>query len=115
MKLTNSDALPNALRSPYQVRTYRKKPLMIEAMLVRDFSEETRQRLFRWFEINDALDNLKIERGTGRHYYWVRTLEGWLEVYPPIYVIRGVAGEFYPCAASIFEETYELVPERPRD
>jgi hypothetical protein len=30
------------------------------------------------------------------------------------FVIRGVAGEFYPCKADIFEQTYELASERSR-
>jgi hypothetical protein len=25
------------------------------------------------------------------------------------YIIKGVAGEFYPCAPAIFEKTYEVI------
>jgi len=28
-------------------------------------------------------------------------------------IIRGVAGEFYPCKPDIFAETYEEVPDEP--
>lgn len=42
----------------------------------------------------------------------VATLEGPLHATPGDWIIRGVAGEFYPCKPSIFEVTYtELAPE----
>ena len=39
----------------------------------------------------------------------IRTLEGDMKVTPGDYIIRGVAGEFYPCKPDIFAETYEEV------
>lgn len=39
----------------------------------------------------------------------IRTLEGDMKVSLGDYVIRGVAGEFYPCKPAIFESTYEPV------
>jgi hypothetical protein len=41
----------------------------------------------------------------------VKTLEGNMWANVGDYVIRGVAGEFYPCKQEIFEQTYELVEE----
>lgn len=38
----------------------------------------------------------------------VHTLEGVMTVEPGAYVIRGVAGELYPCRGEIFEATYEV-------
>lgn len=101
------------LPGPEQVRNYRKKPVVIEAMLVLDFSEETKERLSEWFRINGAEALLVWERGVGRDYIRIRTVNGWVEVYPPEYVLRGVKGEFYPCKVDIFAETYDLIPERP--
>lgn len=37
----------------------------------------------------------------------IRTLEGDMRADLGDYVIRGVAGEFYPCKPDIFEATYE--------
>lgn len=37
----------------------------------------------------------------------INTLEGIMEGRIGDYIIRGVAGEFYPCKPSIFRETYE--------
>lgn len=46
----------------------------------------------------------------------VVTLEGTMYGKPGDYLMRGVEGELYPCAAAIFERTYEWVePERERE
>jgi hypothetical protein len=37
----------------------------------------------------------------------IRTLEGVMTASPGDWVIRGVAGEFYPCKPDIFSATYE--------
>ncbi len=39
----------------------------------------------------------------------IKTLEGWLTVSPGDWIIRGIAGEFYPCKPDIFAKTYEPV------
>ena len=39
----------------------------------------------------------------------IRTLEGWMTATLGDYVIKGIAGEFYPCKPDIFEATYEDV------
>ena len=39
------------------------------------------------------------------------TLEGMMTARNGDYIIKGVAGEFYPCAPAIFEKTYEVISE----
>ena len=39
----------------------------------------------------------------------IDTLEGKHVVSPGDWIIRGVAGEFYPCKPDIFKKTYDLV------
>lgn len=39
----------------------------------------------------------------------IRTLEGDMLAAPGDWIIRGVAGEFYPCKPDIFEASYEAV------
>ena len=39
----------------------------------------------------------------------IRTLEGDMRASVGDWIIRGVAGEFYPCRGDIFEQTYEAV------
>ena len=40
--------------------------------------------------------------------FMIRTLEGDMRVDYGDWVIRGVAGEFYPCKPDIFNQTYKL-------
>jgi hypothetical protein len=40
---------------------------------------------------------------------YIDTLEGEYEAGETDWIIRGVAGEFYPCKPAIFEQTYERV------
>ena len=43
----------------------------------------------------------------------IETLEGDHACQLGDWIIKGVAGEFYPCKPDIFEKTYELVEEAP--
>lgn len=99
---------------------YRKKPVVIEAMRFAGTNAET-HAVYLWIEKNTrgsfeplaVLDEGKpapasgvsIDPRDGRMI--ISTLEGphWVNVGD--YVIRGVAGEFYPCKPDIFEATYE--------
>lgn len=45
----------------------------------------------------------------GRSYVEIVTLEGVMQALEGDWVIRGVAGEFYPCKDPIFEQTYTSV------
>ena len=38
----------------------------------------------------------------------VETLEGTMRAMPDDWIIEGVQGEFYPCKANIFDETYDM-------
>lgn len=42
---------------------------------------------------------------------YVETLEGLLRAEPGDMIIRGIAGELYPCKPEIFKQTYEEVIE----
>ena len=41
----------------------------------------------------------------------IKTLEGDMIVSERDYIIKGIAGEFYPCKPDIFKATYEEVGE----
>ena len=79
---------------------FRKKPVVIEAIqytglncnIIADFIEDD-------FICNGSCG--------GEDIYLIPTLEGVMEASPGDWVIRGVAGEFYPCKPDIFEQTYE--------
>lgn len=81
-------------------RLFRKRPVVIEArQLPLDYNLERAQLV-------DVLSwsGAKItERGV-----IVPTLEGEHLASPGDWIIRGIAGEFYPCKPKIFAETYEV-------
>ena len=68
-------------------KRYRKKPVVIEAMHFDHPSVGS--RVAEWCGGSNALSPEQMTASLGD------------------YVIRGVAGEFYPCKAGIFEATYE--------
>lgn len=86
------------------VKQYRKKPVVIEAILWDGTN---------WSEICDWTKNWGV-RGepfpTDEHMdILIETLEGEMKCNLGDYIIKGVQGEFYPCKPDIFEATYEAV------
>lgn len=80
---------------------YMKKPIAIEA---RQITDDNAEELASW----SKSDIIRRPDGTlsGMMVY---TLEGTMTGSIGDYLIKGVRGEFYFCAKSIFEETYEAV------
>ncbi len=79
------------------VARFRKKPVVIEAV---QFTDAASLALIEWWSDGNVV--YSDEAGV----YCV-TLEGPLSVSDGDWIIKGVAGEFYPCKPAIFEETYE--------
>lgn len=93
------------------VRRFRKKPVVIEAMLY-DGSKESFDAIWDWMERATGED----DGGPNQGYkgtenepgeFGIRTLEGKIYASPGDVIIRGVKGEFYPCKPDIFSATYE--------
>lgn len=92
---------------------YRKKPVEIEAVQwtgenqreIFDFltNEEKKEEYMTYSGQNFYIDHSKVKGGL-----IIRTLEGEHIASIRDYIIKGVAGEFYPCKPDIFEKTYEL-------
>lgn len=83
---------------------YRKKPVIIEAILWDETKETCLLLQGMGMSVvacstharENYVRNLKIE-----------TLEGSLNASKGDYIIKGIKGEFYPCKPDIFEATYE--------
>ncbi|GAA2180941.1 hypothetical protein GCM10009785_13810 [Brooklawnia cerclae] len=102
--------------------SFRKKPVAIEAMQLIGSNADI-HAVYQWVEANtlgsfDVLDviegrtplpasGISIDPRDGR--FVISTLEGlhWADYGD--WIIRGVAGEFYPCKPDIFLATYEPV------
>ena len=81
------------------IKKYKKRPVTIEAIQFTGYNYQ---------EIKDfAGDSYKLDKVNASIY--IHTLEGDMRVSHTDYVIKGVKGEFYPCKADIFLETYERV------
>jgi hypothetical protein len=74
---------------------FRKKPVVIEARQLMHDSYD---------EVIDWCGGKIHQRGIV-----IETLEGDHLALMGDYIIKGVAGEFYPCKPDIFEATYEAV------
>ena len=87
---------------------FRKKPVIIEAKQFRTNNEPNgsphMDELIRW--VNGRRGNIAHHDGTD---IFIETLEGTHRAVVGDWIIRGVAGEVYPCKPQIFEATYEPV------
>lgn len=76
---------------------YRKKPVVIDAV--------------KWdgANIKEVMDFMSWRNASHdeRSGLVIHTLEGNHNALPGDFIIKGVAGEFYPCKPDIFEATYE--------
>jgi hypothetical protein len=98
-------------------RQYRKKPVVIDAMNVLAYTQllapdtwngDLGGDIWRWVHENGG--SIRCEQiEPGPAYGLIPTLEGVMRADIGDWIIRGVAGEFYPCKPDIFEATYEAV------
>ena len=97
---------------------YRKKPVVIEAV---QFTAELAARCL----IDDEPAPFGIASVSGdfhparrevyRAWMSIKTLEGIMRADVGDWIIRGVAGEVYPCKPAIFDATYEPVTQAGTD
>lgn len=100
---------------------FRKKPVVIEAVQMAHSEMGAngpldplfRQAAPSW--LREAIEREEVVLSTrGARDYAVleiRTREGVMEATPDDWIIRGVAGELYPCKPEIFDATYDAVKE----
>lgn len=94
-----------------QPAKYRKKPVVVEAILYTGSNHVEVQAFTGAFhfgpvasEDRDADPDITAEVYDELHSTWVGVKDGQ-------WVIRGVKGEFYPCDAEVFDATYDLAVE----
>jgi len=80
---------------------FMKKPIPVEA---RQFTIETSEEVAKW------AGSVVSKRPDGTpNAMLIYTIEGVMTAQINDWIIKGVRGEFYPCAENIFYETYEEV------
>lgn len=87
------------------IQQYRKKPVVIEAILWDGTTECAFKMVNEW----NAGFTHNVEKGEA----YIITLEGTMTANKGDYIIKGVKGEFYPCKPDIFDATYELAHPTP--
>ena len=81
----------------------RKKPVEVEAYKLTEDNAGI---------VSDWCKGLLVKRADNfEPMIQIMTLEGVMTARQGDYIIKGVAGEFYPCAPGIFEKTYEVISE----
>ena len=86
------------------VKQYRKNPVVIEAIL---YTGENKAEIYEWMSKTPD----ELETKTAGFELWIETFEGTIYGSAGDYIIKGVAGEFYPCKPEIFFETYTQVTD----
>ena len=74
---------------------YRKRPIEVEC---EQYTGEN-GHLFKFWGQGDIVEN--------DGHLEIKTKEGVMSASPGDWIIKGIAGEFYPCKPDIFEATYE--------
>jgi len=88
---------------------YRKKPVVIEAWQWNGKTLEDARDFCR----NNGLPDFPLGSNGEKTGLVIDTLEGRHIASPGDFIIKGVAGEYYPCKPGIFYKTYELVGREP--
>ena len=94
---------------------FRKKPLVVEAFQIILDTVESLERFPDWFfQSHSNVDpvNGYVSFSGDMTYIKIGTLEGEMKVSAGDWIIKGTAGELYPCKDSIFQEIYEKVEEK---
>jgi hypothetical protein len=98
-------------------RKFRKKPVVIDAILAGEVLDGASSGRFSWKAkdpiadwIKAAYDNRVI--GFEKDAVLINTEgHGMVRAERTDWIIRGVSGELYPCRPDVFEKTYEAVDE----
>lgn len=90
---------------------YRKKPVVVDAI---KFDKESRVSGLADEFVSDINEDCEIlyrfdKNDIHTPIYFVRTLEGDMDITEGDYLIKGIKKEIYPCKPDIFEQTYEKV------
>ena len=85
---------------------FRKKPVVIEAVQFDPWGPHK-------YQLPTGVEYIRLGGEDNFAYegitFFIDTLEGRMEVKRGDWIIRGVAGELYPCKPEIFAATYDAV------
>lgn len=88
------------------IQRFKKKPVVIEA--IQYHPHGNCQEIYDFVGLDSEVNCDSEYCGDS---FDIPTLEGVMVASPGDWIIKGVAGEFYPCKPDIFEQTYEEVSD----
>ena len=94
-------------------RLYRKRPVLVQAI---QWTGDNLKQIIAFTGLHESANKWSWEEYEAVVHtdgLKIFTLEGTMSASPGDWIIKGVAGEFYPCKPDIFEATYELAEEVP--
>jgi hypothetical protein len=86
---------------------FRKKPVVIDAMVFPGISSTSLKMLDQMVIFEDWLKEQGLKARYRDNKLIIPTLEGELTASPGDWIIKGTAGEFYPCKPHVFSDIYE--------
>jgi hypothetical protein len=92
-----------------QMARYRKKPIVIDAFLWTGAPDQEEDPVWACEAIADG-EITFANPGTPHVTLLIHTREGVMRASQGDWIIRGVAGEIYPCKPEIFAASYEPAP-----
>ncbi len=92
-------------------RRFRKKPIEVEAIRYDGTNRDAVAEFMGGDRVVKVEQKLLPGPGRGMHEgLRIQTLEGTMRADIGAWIIKGIAGEFYPCREDIFDATYEAIP-----
>ena len=88
---------------------YRKKPVVVEAFQMEEWVFASREFPI-WFNLEMGANKIVLwKKIQDNQVGYIETLEGDHRITVDDFIIKGIAGEIYPCKPGIFKKTYEKV------
>lgn len=84
---------------------FRKRPVVIEAI---QFKGDNRREVLAFIS-PELVEGITTSEASSSRPLYIETLEGTMKASLGDWIIRGTAGELYPCKPNIFADTYEPV------
>jgi hypothetical protein len=82
-----------------------KRPIVVEAIQIPEVTDINGHAAFDdWAAQQKLVAKYYHKRGS----LFIKTLEGEMKASAGDFIIKGLAGEFYPCKPDIFEKTYDV-------
>ena len=86
------------------MKQYVKKPIPVSAL---QWTGDNLEEMKAFCTDENGVEMCLINHSENHSGLWIKTKEGDLKAQVRDYIMKGIEGEFYPCAESIFLKSYE--------